>query len=207
MTLLDFALAHSSPLPPLLLELERETHLRTMAPQQLSGPVQGQLLRFLSQMLRPRRVLEIGTFTGFSALCLAEGLADDGILHTIEADDELQPIIQKFVQRAGFQEKIKLHIGDAAAIVPTLKEEFDLVFLDGGKLNYAQHFDLVFPKIRPGGWLLADNVLWEGRVLTDEKDATARALRAFNEKICRDPRLENLLLPLRDGLMIARKIG
>lgn len=203
---LDYALAHTSPLAEVLHQLERETHLKTLSPQMLSGPLQGQLLRFFSLMLRPRRVLEIGTFTGFSAICLAEGLAEDGLLHTIEADDELGHIIRKYVQRAGFQDKVRLHFGDAAQIVPNIDDVFDLVFLDAGKLDYARHYELVLPKIRSGGFLLADNVLWDGKVLNPEKDATARALHDFNRMVQADPRVENLLLPLRDGLLVARKI-
>jgi caffeoyl-CoA O-methyltransferase len=202
----DYAIAHTSPLADVLSRLERETHLKTLSPQMLSGPLQGQLLRFFSLMLRPRRVLEIGTFTGFSAICLAEGLTDDGLLHTIEADDELGHIIQKHIQLAGFQDKTRLHFGDAAQIVPMLDEVFDLVFLDAGKLDYAHHYELVLPKIRSGGFLLADNVLWDGKVLTPEKDATGRALHDFNRMVQADPQVENLLLPLRDGLLVARKI-
>ena len=201
-----YDLAHTTPLPPLFQALERETHLRTLSPQMLSGPQQGALLRFISLMLRPRRVLEIGTFTGYAALCLAEGLTEDGLLHTIEVNDELAWLIRQYVEKAGLSDKIRLHLGDAADIVPHLDETFDLIFLDAGKMDYAQHYELVLPKLRPGGFLLADNVLWDGKVAgTEMKDATTLALRAFNDKIHQDPRVENLLLPLRDGLMMVRK--
>lgn len=201
----QYCLAHSSPPGPVLEALERETHLRTLYPQMLSGPLQGSLLRMISQMLRPRRILEIGTFTGYAAICLAGGLADDGLLHTIEADDELESLIHKYIGLAGLNEKIRLHLGDAAHILPTLDEVFDLVFLDAGKMDYARHYEMALPKMRPGGMLLADNVLWAGKVPANDPDATAQALRAFNIMVQEDERVDNLLLPLRDGLMIIRK--
>ena len=203
---LDYCYAHSSALAPVLHDLERETHLRTLAPQMLSGQYQGQLLRLLSLMLQPKRILEIGTFTGYTAICMAEGLTEDGVLHTVEANDELGWIIRDFTQRAGFESKIVLHLGDAAQVIPTLNETFDLVFLDAGKLDYPHHYELALSKMRSGGILLADNVLWDGKVVSgNERDETARALRAFNDFVQADERVENLLLPLRDGLMVVRK--
>ena len=203
---LDYCFAHSSALGWVLRDLERETHLRTLGPQMLSGEYQGQLLRFLSLMLRPMRVLEIGTFTGYTAICMAEGLAEAGVLHTIEANDELGWLIRKYIQRAGMEHQIVLHLGDAAKVMPTLDEVFDLVFLDAGKLDYPAHYELALAKMRPGGFLLADNVLWDGKVASgNERDETARALRAFNDFVQQDERVENLLLPLRDGFMIVRK--
>ncbi len=203
---LAYCFSHSSPLSGILHDLERETHLRTLGPQMLSGEYQGQLLRFLSLMLRPKRVLEIGTFTGYTAICMAEGLAEGGVLHTIEANDELGWLIQKYIQRAGMAQKIVLHLGDAAEVVPTLDEVFDLVFLDAGKLDYPAHYEMALAKMRPGGFLLADNVLWDGKVASgNERDETARALRAFNDFVQQDERVENLLLPFRDGLMVVRK--
>lgn len=200
-----YCLHHSTPAGEIQEALERETHLRTLNPQMISGPLQGMLLKMICRMIRPQQVLEIGTFTGYSALCMAQGLPDDGLLHTIEADDELEPIIRKYLHQSGLNDRIVLHIGDAADILPTLDGPFDLVFLDAGKLDYARHYALVFPKIRPGGFLLADNVLWDGKVLDENSDTTAQALRAFNAMIQEDPRVENLLLPLRDGLMLVRK--
>lgn len=202
---LEYCLQHSTSPDALLHALERETHLRTLQPQMLAGPLQGLLLQMISQMIRPQRILEVGTFTGYGTICLARGLADDGLLHTIEAEDELAPIIYTYLRKAGLEARVKLHLGDAARIIPSLDESFDLVFLDAGKMDYALHYDLVFPKVRPGGFLLADNVLWSGKVVQDEKDRTAQALRAFNDRIQADERVENLLLPLRDGLMIMRK--
>jgi len=157
-------------------------------------------------MLRPLRILEVGTFTGYTAICMAEGLAEGGVLHTVEANDELGWLIQKYIRRAGMENKISVHLGDAAKVVPTLNEVFDLVFLDAGKLDYPLHYELALAKMRPGGILLADNVLWDGKVASgNEKDETARALRAFNDFVHHDERVENLLLPFRDGLMVVRK--
>lgn len=205
MSVFDYCTAHTTPPQPVLQALERSTYLHTLNPHMLSGPYQGMLLQFISHMIRPRRVLEIGAFTGYAAICLAQGLPDDGMLHTIEADDELAPIIRQFVQKAGLEHKICLHLGNADAILPQLDDCFDLVFLDAGKLDYLRHYNMVLPKVRPGGFLLADNVLWDNKVLHDEKDATAQALRAFNDTVQADPRVENILLPLRDGLMLMRK--
>jgi predicted O-methyltransferase YrrM len=202
----DYCLAHSSPLDAVLHALERETQLRTLSPQMLSGAYQGTLLRLLSQIQRPHRALEIGTFTGFAALCIASGLREDGLLHTIEVNDELAWIIRKYVKMAGMESKIKLHLGDAAHIVPQLDETFDFVFLDAGKLDYAQHYDMALARTRPGGLIVADNVLWDGKVASgDQKDATAVALRAFNAAVQADQRVSNILLPLRDGMMLIRK--
>jgi len=203
----EYCAAHASGVSQVLKDLERETHLRTLSPQMLSGPYQGTLLRFFSMMIRPRRILEIGTFTGYTAICLAEGLTDDGILHTIEINDELSPLILKYLQKSGFEKKVRLHLGDAATVVPALDEMFDLVFLDAGKLDYPVHYELVLAKTRPGGFILADNVLWDGKVAAgEEKDETARVLRTFNNMVQNDPRVENILVPVRDGLMVMRKL-
>lgn len=203
----SYCTAHTSPAHPILLELERETHLSTLSPQMLSGPLQGAFLRMLSQMIQPERILEIGTFTGYAAICLAAGLPDHGRLHTIEINPELAHIIQKYIQKAGLLDKIQLHIGDAAAVLPTLGELFDLVFLDAGKLDYPQHYEIAMQYLRPGGYLLADNVLWDGKVPNPaHQDPTTQILRTFNDTVHQDNRVENLLLPLRDGIMIARKL-
>jgi len=204
---LEYCQAHTSPVPAVLAELERATHLRTLSPQMLSGAYQGTLLRFLSLMIRPRRILEIGTFTGYATICLAEGLPDDGLLHTIEANDELGGLIGEYLLKAGVAEKVHLHLGDAAAIIPTLEEIFDLVFIDAGKLDYARHYELALAKMRSGGFLLADNVLWDGKVARgDQQDATAQVLRDFNEMVQQDTRVENILLPVRDGVLVVRKL-
>ncbi|MEZ4942343.1 MAG: class I SAM-dependent methyltransferase [Saprospiraceae bacterium] len=203
---LQYCLHHTTAVQPVLQALERETNIRTLHPQMLSGPYQGMLLQLFSHMIRPRRVLEIGTFTGYSAICLAQGLAEDGLLYTLESNDEHAPIVRKHVHAAGLDAKIRLMLGDAAALIPLLDEIFDLIFLDAGKLDYARHYELCLPKLRSGGFLLADNVLWDGKVVHDERDATAQALREFNTMVQADNRVENLLLPLRDGVMLIRKL-
>ncbi len=202
----QYCQSHTSPLSPLLHELERETHLKTLAPQMLSGPLQGQLLRFLSLLLQPAAILEIGTFTGYSALCLAEGLQAGGVLHTIEANPELEYLIRKYVARAGMEECIQLHIGRAEDIIPSLEGNFDLVFIDAGKQEYGLFYDLLIDRVRPGGLILADNVLWSGKVLDPGNDADAQALHAFNERVQADGRVENLMLPVRDGLLVMRRV-
>lgn len=203
----EYCFAHTSPTEVILLELERETHLRTLSPQMLSGAYQGTLLRFVSRMVRPRRALEIGTFTGYTAICMAQGLAEEGVLHTIEVNDEFGWIIRKFMQKAGLEHKVQLHLGDAAEVIPTLEGDFDLVFMDAGKLDYAHHYELALAKTRVGGFLLADNVLWDGKVVGgDTRDATAVALRAFNDFVRQDPRVENIMLPIRDGILMMQKV-
>jgi predicted O-methyltransferase YrrM len=204
--LMTYCQAHTTPQSQILYELERETHLKTLAPQMLSGPVQGQLLRFISLMLRPKTALEIGTFTGYAAICIAEGLPDEGVLHTIEANPEMEYLIRKYIGKAGLEDKIQLHIGKAENIIPQLPTTFDLVFMDAGKKNYKAHYDLVFDLVNPGGLIIADNVLWSGKVVLEETDADTLAIQAFNTMIQEDERVENILLPLRDGLFIVRKL-
>jgi predicted O-methyltransferase YrrM len=202
----DYCLAHTTFQSELLEQLDRETNLKTLSPQMLSGSLQGTFLKMVSQMIKPKRVLEIGTFTGYATLCLAEGLQADGVVHTIEANDELAWLINKYIGFAGLEKKVVLHLGDAANIIPTLPTGFDLVFLDAGKLDYLKHYEMVLPKVHAGGFILADNVLWDGKVASnDQKDETAVYLRQFNQYIQEDERVENLLLPLRDGLMLIRK--
>ncbi len=197
----------STPLPEVLEEVERLTHLRTPYPSMLSGPVQGRLLTAFSRMISPRRILEIGTFTGYSAICLAAGLHPDGRLITLETNDELEQLIRDIFDKAGITGNTELIIGDALKILPSLEGPFDLVFIDADKRQYPDYFDLVIDKVRPGGWLIADNVLWDGKVLKKERqmDEETRAIHLFNRKVTQDDRLENFILPLRDGLMIMRK--
>lgn len=197
--------AHTTTQSQVLYELERETHLKTLAPQMISGHLQGQFLSLISQLLQPQSILEIGTFTGYAAICLAQGLAEGGTLHTIEPNRELEQIIRKYIAKAGLVDKIQLHLGKAEDVVPTLDVMFDLVFIDAGKQQNAFFYDLVFDKVNPGGLILIDNVLWSGKVVTDAKDPDTNVIRAFNEKIHNDPRVDNLMLPIRDGLLIARK--
>lgn len=196
---------HTTPQSQVLYDLERETHLKTLAPQMLSGHLQGAFLSLLSQLMRPQTILEIGTFTGYAAICLAQGLAEGGKLHTIEANAELEHIIRKYVQRAELQDKIQLYIGKAEEIIPTLALNFDLVFIDAGKQQYVDFYQLVIDKVNPGGLILADNVLWSGKVVRKENDADTQMIRAFNDMVQADGRVENIMLPIRDGLMIARK--
>ena len=202
-----YAEAHTTPEPALLQALARETHLKTLAPRMLSGHTQGRLLSLLSKLMQPKHILEIGTFTGYSALCLAEGLATDGHLTTIEANDELAEMIKKYVKKSDHSEKITLLIGDALKLIPNLNNVYDLVFIDAAKRDYAAYYDLIFPKVRIGGLIIADNILWSGKVIEEKKDMDTRIIDAFNKKIHADSRVECLLLPFRDGLMVARKIA
>jgi predicted O-methyltransferase YrrM len=201
-----YAEKHTSAASDLLYQLERETYLKTLAPQMLSGHLQGRLLSFLSKMLRPKAILEIGTFTGYAAICLAEGLAEGGVLHTIEVNRELEYLIQKYLKKGNLEEKIKLHIGDAKTVLPTLPiDQFDMIMIDAGKKDNAYFYEKALPMLRPGGILLVDNVLWDGKVLQPPKDAMTRQIIEFNEMIHTDERVENLLLPIRDGMFILRK--
>ena len=190
----------------LLYELERETYLKTLAPQMLSGPLQGMLLQFLSEMIKPQLILEIGTFTGYSAICLAQGLAENGMLHTIDVNPEIQYFIDKYVKKAGLEDKVTFHLGNALDIVPNLPDDIDLAFIDAGKQQYLDFYELVLPKLKKGGYLLADNVLWSGKVISDAMDADTISIRSFNQKIQADKRVKNIILPIRDGLSIIQKI-
>ncbi|TDO05006.1 O-methyltransferase [Sunxiuqinia elliptica] len=202
-----YILAHIDEQDPVLQELERETFLHVLRPRMLSGHLQGTILTMFSLMLQPQRILEVGTYTGYSAICLAKGLADDGQLHTIELNDELESIAQKYFKKAGLSEKIIQHLGDAKTIIPQLQGPFDLIFLDGDKRDYIAYFDLVIDQIRPGGIILADNILWSGKVVEklDEKDEQTKGILAFNQKIKDDPRVSQTIIPFRDGLMLIRK--
>ncbi len=202
-----YILAHIDEHDSVLQELERETFLHVLRPRMLSGHLQGTILTMFSQMLQPQHILEVGTYTGYSAICLAKGLADDGQLHTIELNDELESIAQKYFQKAGLSEKITQHLGDAKTIIPQLKGPFDLVFLDGDKRDYVAYFDLVIDLVRPGGIILADNILWSGKVVEalDEKDEQTKGILAFNQKMKDDPRVSQTIIPFRDGLMLIRK--
>lgn len=189
-------------------ELNRETNQKFLIPRMLSGHLQGRVLSLFSHLLRPRRILEIGTYTGYSALCLAEGLQSDGKLITIDVNEELEDVVNRYVQKSGLSEKIEFRIGNAMELIPEMNELFDLVFIDADKTNYSNYFDLVIDKVRPGGCIIADNVLWSGKVIHDKEnqDEDTTALVAYNQKVQNDPRVENVLMPVRDGLMIARKL-
>ena len=189
----------------LLHELERETYLKVLMPRLVSGHLQGQVLRMLSTMIRPKNILEIGTYTGYSGLCLAEGLQEGGNLVTIDINKELEEMVRWYIKKAGMEEKIDYRIGNAIDIIPKLNSTFDLVFIDADKVNYSNYYDLVWDKVSPGGYILADNVLWSGKIIEAKPDADTRALIAFNDKVHNDPRAENVLFPVRDGIMVIRK--
>ena len=203
----QYTLQHCEPESELLYELNRQTHLQILQPRMLSGHLQGRILSSYSKALSPNNVLEIGTYTGYSALCMAEGLKKDGTIHTIDINEEVTSFTQSFLNKSKFNNQIKLHVGNALDLIPTLKLEWDLVFIDADKENYSNYFDLVIDRVRSGGWIIADNVLWSGKVLkpTDRNDQETAALKAFNQKVHQDPRVTNLLLPVRDGMMILIK--
>ena len=203
--LLEYCEIHTSPQSDILYQLERETHLKTLAPQMMSGHLQGRFLAMLSKIKQPKAILEIGTFTGYSALCLSEGLPKDGILHTIEVNAELEYLIRKYIDKTEMADKIQLHIGDAAEVIPSLDLSFDMAFIDAGKMDYAHHYELVVEKMNPGGIMLADNVLWSGKVAQKKYDKDTAGIRAFNEQIHQDDRVDNVLLPVRDGIMMMIK--
>ncbi|MGV3505218.1 MAG: O-methyltransferase [Adhaeribacter sp.] len=199
---------HTTPEPPLLYQLNRETHTKVMKPRMLSGQVQGRFLTMMAQMIRPRQVLEIGTYTGYSAICLAEGLAPGGLVHTIDVNEELEDLVRGYLAKAGLSEQVRYYIGPALEVIPTLDYSFDLVFIDADKINNARYYEMVLAKLNPGGFILVDNVLWSGKVTqqTGKKtDADTQSILDFNALVQADDRVENLLLPLRDGLMMIRK--
>lgn len=201
-----YALEHTSPQDALLYAIERETYLKSLLPQMLSGAYQGRILQMFAQMIQPERILEIGTFTGYSTICLARGLKPSGQLHTIEVNEELAWFLEKFAAKAKLSQQIIQHIGDAAEVIPTLEGGFDLVFMDAGKIDYPQHYELALKKMKPGGFLLADNIMWDGKIVAGKTDKTTEILRQFNAMIQADARVENLLLPMGDGLMVVRKV-
>lgn len=198
---------HSSPEPVVLSQLSRETWLTKVTPQMMAGHVQGSFLRMISQMASPDAILEVGTFTGYSAICLAAGLKPGGKLHTIEIDPELEEIAVRYFRLAGLSDQIIWHCGDAMQILPKFTLQFDLAYLDASKELYVDLYELMIPLLRPGGLIIADNVLWQGKV-TDpnfESDKDTGYIRRFNKHVANDPRCENLILPLRDGIMLIRK--
>lgn len=207
MSLNEYIELHSSPESDSLRVINRETNLHVLNAHMLSGHVQGRVLSLLSQMIAPKRILELGTFTGYSALCLAEGLQPDGELITMEHNDELASTIRRHLAASPLSQYIRLMIGDCKELLPTLQGEFDLVFIDADKREYCAYLDLVLPLVRPRGWILADNTLWDGHIIDPlyDKDAQTLGLRAFNDRIAQDTSLQKVILPLRDGLTIIRK--
>ena len=202
----EYVLSHIDKEPEVLSWLTRETHLRTLKPRMLSGHLQGRMLKMFCSMMSAKRILEIGTFTGYSALCMAEALPEDGELHTLEINDEMEEFLDEVFEKSGMAEKIHLHIGDASQIIPQLDGFFDVVFMDGNKRHYSEYFDVVFPKLRLGGLLIADNTLWDGHVLEDSKDAQTVGIQKFNDKVLSDDRVERVIVPVRDGMTLIRKI-
>jgi predicted O-methyltransferase YrrM len=203
----DYILEHSDAEPQYLADINRRTHLKMINPRMLSGHLQGRVLSLIGKMIQPKRILELGTFTGYSALCLAESLSDDGLLHTIEYDDELEDFILENFEKSPLKDKIKLHIGDAKSIIHQLDDVFDLVFIDADKREYLTYYEAVLPKLRNGGFILADNTLWDGKVLTEVKlnDEQTLSVMKFNDFVAQDVRVEKVILPLRDGLTLIRK--
>ncbi len=198
---------HTDKEPELLRQLNRETHSKVLRPRMLSGHYQGRLLSLISQLVAPKNILEIGTYTGYSALCLAEGLRQDGALHTIDINEELYDLQRRYFDQSGMGERIHQHIGDARTIIPELDMKFDLVFIDADKPNYSTYLDLIFDKLTSGGVLLSDNVLWSGKVSQDlqEGDTSTQALIQYNKRLAEDDRFTTVMLPIRDGLTISRK--
>jgi len=203
----EYILNHSDSEDPVLAELNRETNLKILRPRMLSGHLQGKILEMISKMIHPKKILELGTYTGYSAICLAKGLKENGILHTIEINDELEEFILKYLRKAGLEEKVKLHFGDARRIVPELNASFDLAFIDADKREYLEYYNTIFEYVKPGGFILADNVLWSGKVIELESpdDEYTKGIFEFNEFIKNDDRVEKVILPLRDGLTLIRK--
>lgn len=203
----EYVQKNSTPPDELLHEIYRQTNLKTIYPRMISGPVQGKLLEMFCRMLQPKRVLEIGTFTAYATISMARAMPMDALLTTIEADEELEPLIRGFITKAGLEEKIQLLIGDAKQLIPQLQDKFDLVFIDADKLGYPTYYALVFDKVKKDGFMVADNVLWSGKVADPNiKDAETNAIRNFNQLVASDKRVEQVMLPLRDGLSIIRKL-
>jgi caffeoyl-CoA O-methyltransferase len=202
----EYCEAHTSSESALLKSINRDTHAHVLMPRMLSGHLQGRMLTMISQMIRPERILEIGTYTGYSALCLSEGLTKTGNLITIDINEELESRVRKYFEQSPYAKQIDFRIGNALEIIPTLEESFDLVFIDADKINYSRYYDLVLDKVRPGGFILADNVLWSGKILAPNPDKDTRSILEFNKKVAEDSRVENVLLPVRDGVMVVRKI-
>ncbi|MBL4706412.1 MAG: class I SAM-dependent methyltransferase [Flavobacteriales bacterium] len=204
----DYVVSNTGPEPELLYQLNRETYQKVLIPRMLSGHVQGRVLSMLSHMIQPQTILEIGTYTGYSAICLAEGLKPGGKLITLDINAELETMVRRYIKEANLEAAIDFRIGNAVEIIPTIDEELDLVFIDADKTNYSNYFDLVIDQVRTGGFIIADNVLWSGKVVEEisPNDDDTQALIDYSAKITNDPRVENVLFPVRDGLMVARKV-
>ena len=201
-----YVVSKSQKEPELLQQLYRETWQKMVNPRMTSGHYQGRVLALLSKLIHPKKILEIGTYTGYATLCLAEGLNESGILHTLDKNEELYNFQKKYFEQSKYKNQIKQHLGNALEIIPTLTEKFDLVFIDADKRNYSNYYDLIIEKMNKGGVILSDNVLWSGKVIVplDEKDEDTKAILAYNDKLNKDNRIESVILPIRDGLTISR---
>ena len=202
----SYSLNHTEAEAELLAELNRETWANVMTPRMLSGHLQGRVLSMFSKMINPKNIIEIGTYTGYSALCMAEGLKNEGILHTLDINEEYTSIAKRYFNRSKYSKNIKQHLGNALDIIPKLECNFQLAFIDADKENYSAYFDLIIDKMDLYGYIIADNVLWSGKVTKEKKDKETTALDLYNKKVLADPRVETVLLPIRDGLMVSRKI-
>lgn len=205
--ILNYSISKSEKESKLLNDLYRETYLKVLNPRMISGHYQGRILSLISKIISPKKILEIGTYTGYSAICLCEGMDKDGILHTIDNNKELVEIQNKYFKKANLKDKIVQHSGDAKNIIPSIDEEFDIVFIDADKESYPEYYDLIINKVRSGGIIIADNILWSGKVLekVEKDDQATKSIIEFNNKIIEDDRVKNIILPIRDGLNIVRK--
>ena len=205
--ILNYSISKSEKESKLLNDLYRETYLKVLNPRMISGHYQGRILSLISKIISPKKILEIGTYTGYSAICLCEGMDKDGILHTIDNNKELVEIQNKYFKKANLKDKIVQHLGDAKNIITSIDEEFDIVFIDADKESYPEYYDLIIEKVRSGGIIIADNILWSGKILekVEKDDQATKSIIEFNNKIIKDDRVKNIILPIRDGLNIVRK--
>lgn len=204
----DYILEHSDAEPPMLARLNRDAHVKLLRPRMIAGPLQGRVLKMFCRMLRPKRILEIGTYTGYATFCMAEGIDEDAVIHTVEINDEMEPFFRSYFEQSPDKEKIRPHWGDIREVLPTLDDTFDMVYIDADKRDYCMYYDMVFPLVRSGGLILADNTLWSGKVVeegTTSFDTQTQGILAFNAKIKVDERVEKVILPLRDGLTLIWK--
>ncbi len=202
-----YILEHIDPEDQILYELNRKTHLHVLRPRMLSGHLQGQILKMLCKMIQPKSILEIGTYTGYSSICMAQSTSDDTFIDTIEIDDEIIPFTQSFFDKAGFNSKINIHLGDAVDVIPTLNKKYDLIFMDGDKRQYPNYYKQVFDILNPGGYIFADNILWDGKIIepVHPNDRYTQGILEFNQMVKEDQRVEKVIFPFRDGIFIIRK--
>ena len=206
-TISKYSEEHTAKEPELLSKLNKETWIKKINPRMLSGHMQGRILSMLSKMINPKNIIEIGTYTGYSALCLAEGIKDNGTIHTIDINEEHISLAKEYFDKSVYKKNIKQYIGDALEVIPKINQRFQLAFIDADKENYLNYFNLIISKIDVGGYIITDNVLWSGKVLNKEKDEETKAIDRYNKEISADKRIDSILLPVRDGLMISRKIS